>query len=525
MQTMSLMPASARLEQRVARPRRRDEDHGHVGADVRDGLVDAVEDGHARDRLAAVPRRDAGDDVGPGGEHAPGVERALAAGDALDEDARGVVDEDGHQASPPGAAAAARSRSAMSTTSAHGLVRVEREGHVGKGGGLDHRVALLGGVAVEADDDRRVDAGGLDRLDEALGDVLAAGDAAEDVDEHGGHRRPGEHGLEGRLRDLGAGAAADVAEVGGLAAGSGDLVDGAHHQAGAVADDADVAVQRDEREARRAGLGLAFVLRRVRHDVRLPEEGVVVDGHLAVQADDLAARGEHQRVHLDQSAVALPVERPQRAADRRQRLAGPGAARVVGPERRRVHDVAHLVLEQPQQRVDGAAQECAGVALGELLDVHAAAAREDQQRAADLARDGDRQVELARDVDGPLHQQRLDGVAADGHGQDVRGRGLDLGGAAADADAARLAAAAGLGLRLDADVRAELFGRAPRLGRSPSRRATAARAGRPRRRASFLRVRAGPCARQSSRSSSRERWPASRRPRRPDAVRGRTPAR
>ena len=59
--------------------------------------------------------------------------------------------------------------------------------------------------------------------------------------------------------DLGASAAADVAEVGGAAARGGDLVDGAHHEPGAVADDADVAVQRDEREARPAGLRLAFV--------------------------------------------------------------------------------------------------------------------------------------------------------------------------------------------------------------------------------------------------------------------------
>ena len=74
------------------------------------------------------------------------------------------------------------------------------------------------------------------------------------------------------------------------AAGRGDLVDGAHHEAGAVAEHADVAVERDEGEAGLAGPRLALVRAGVGFglQVGVPVEGVVVDRHLAVEADDLA---------------------------------------------------------------------------------------------------------------------------------------------------------------------------------------------------------------------------------------------
>ena len=60
--------------------------------------MNAVVHGHAVDGPAAVPGGDAGHDVGPGGEHPLGVERALATGDALHHDAGCVVDEDAHEA-------------------------------------------------------------------------------------------------------------------------------------------------------------------------------------------------------------------------------------------------------------------------------------------------------------------------------------------------------------------------------------------------------------------------------------------
>ena len=118
----------------------------------------------------------------------------------------------------------------------------------------------LGVGAHDAHDERH--AAGLlgARLDEATRDLVAAGDAAEDVDEDGLHGGVGEdeaHGLGDLVR---AGAAADVEEVGRLAAGALDEVHRRHGQAGAVDHAADVAVEPDEAEAGRARRDVGRIL-------------------------------------------------------------------------------------------------------------------------------------------------------------------------------------------------------------------------------------------------------------------------
>src|SRR5690242_15600928 len=77
---------------------------------------------------------------------------------------------------------------------------------------VQDRPAGLGVVAVEADHERLGD--GLaalaeqgEGLDDAVGDLVAGGDAAEDVDEHRLDRRVAEHDLQAVGHDLGAGAA------------------------------------------------------------------------------------------------------------------------------------------------------------------------------------------------------------------------------------------------------------------------------------------------------------------------------
>src|SRR5690606_18138159 len=106
--------------------------------------------------------------------------------------------------------------------------------------------ALLHVVAVQPDDE------GLGRLvpellqgpDDAVGDGVAGGDAAEHVDEDDLDLRVGEDDVQPVGHDLCGGATADVEEVGGLGqhpvgagadvlTGVGDDVQGAHHQAGA----------------------------------------------------------------------------------------------------------------------------------------------------------------------------------------------------------------------------------------------------------------------------------------------------
>src|SRR6266545_1420440 len=114
--------------------------------------------------------------------------------------------------------------------------------------------ALVGVVAVQPYHQRlvhRLATLGEQRegVQDAVGHRVARGDAAEHVDEHALNRRVGQHDLQPVGHHLGARAAADVEEVGRaypvLLAGVGDDVEGGHDQAGAVADDAHLAVELD----------------------------------------------------------------------------------------------------------------------------------------------------------------------------------------------------------------------------------------------------------------------------------------
>ena len=88
-----------RLVDRVAGEASRDEDHRRVRARLGDRVRDGVEDGHTLDVLAALPRRDAGDDLRAVALVAEAVEGALRAGQALDDELRVLVDDDRH--TPP----------------------------------------------------------------------------------------------------------------------------------------------------------------------------------------------------------------------------------------------------------------------------------------------------------------------------------------------------------------------------------------------------------------------------------------
>ena len=105
-----------------------------------------------------------------------------------------------------------------------------------------------------------------------------------------------------------------------LLTGVGDDVEGAHDQPGAVADDADGAVELDVVEVLRLGRGLERVGRGLvleRRVVRVAEVGVLVEGDLAVEGDDLAVLGLDQRVDLDQRGVLVEVDLPQLQHGRR----------------------------------------------------------------------------------------------------------------------------------------------------------------------------------------------------------------
>src|SRR2546426_4652907 len=107
----------------------------------------------------------------------------------------------------------------------------------------EHPLAQLHVGPLHPDHDRQPHAELLDRGDHALGQPVAAQDAAEDVDEHRLHARIGGEDAERVLDLLRRGAAADVEEVRGRAAGELHDVHRRHGEAGAVDHAADVAVE------------------------------------------------------------------------------------------------------------------------------------------------------------------------------------------------------------------------------------------------------------------------------------------
>ena len=143
------MPGVDRLVDRGGGEARRNEDHRGVGAALVDRLLDRVEDRDALDVLAALARGDAGDHVGAVVAVAQPVEGALAAGQAGDDELRVVVDDDAHQPLAPLASSTTFSAAPSIVFSRCRLVEV------GLG---EQRQALLGVGAVEADDQRHVDA-------------------------------------------------------------------------------------------------------------------------------------------------------------------------------------------------------------------------------------------------------------------------------------------------------------------------------------------------------------------------------
>ena len=207
--------------------------------------------------------------------------------------------------------------------------------------------------------------------------LVAARDPAEDVEQHGGDLLVGEDHLD-RARDrLGLRAAAGVEEVRRPPARLGDHVERRHDQPGAVAEDADVAVELHVGEPALLRHALLRVLRRgvaQRGDVRVAVEGVVVDRDLGVERDHLARLGHQQRVDLDERGV-LGARRPRRACPASRRRGG--SRRRRSPPRRRAG-----ARGSPGSRSAGRRAACASPRgpLGHLLHVHAAHAREHRHR-------------------------------------------------------------------------------------------------------------------------------------------------
>src|SRR5581483_2608986 len=168
---------------------------------------------------------------------------------------------------------------------ASGLLRIaDRD----QAGALQQGQPLGGAGAGHADDDRDLHLDAPGRLEHAARYLFAAAEATEDVDQDDLYVAIEEHDLQRLAHQVRLGATANVQEIGGPAAVAGHHVQRAHHQSGAVADDAHVAIQVDVGDAAAVGLRLDRVLLRlllVAEQVLVPEERVVVHVEFGVGGD------------------------------------------------------------------------------------------------------------------------------------------------------------------------------------------------------------------------------------------------
>ena len=435
------MPASAASRIESAAKRGGHEDHRRVRAGRIDRAVEGVEDGHALDVLAALARRHARHQLRAVAPVVHRVEGALAAGDARHAQARLVVDQDAHRASSTTFSAASFIVAAVCTLGSCASARIRRP----SSSLVPSSLTTKGTVGVDL----------VERLDQPVGHLVAARDPAEDVEEHGLDVRVGEDDLDRAGDRLGLRAAARVEEVGGLAAVLSHHVEGRHDEPRAVAEDADVAVERDVGQPALLGHLLLRVLGRGVAQlgvVGVAHERVVVERHLGVERAHLAVGRDDERVDLDEHRLLGhegPVQAVQEGADR---------AHEVGVDARLVGQPAPMEVLEAQQRIDVQRGDRARVLLGHGLDVHAAAGGEHDQRLLGAAVEDDRGVVLGRDLRCALHPHLVDGEAADVHPEDGVGVLARLVLVVGQLDPAGLPAAPDLHLCLDDAREADLLG-------------------------------------------------------------------
>ena len=259
--------------------------------------------------------------------------------------------------------------------------------------------------ALQAGDDGDAQVHGFGDADEALGDGVAADDAAEDVDEDGGDLGVGGDEVEGALDGLGGGSATDVEEVGGCATVELDNVHGGHGETGTVDEAADVTVKLDEVEAGLGGLDLIGVLLggvAPLKDLLLSELGVVVEAELGVHAQNLVVGGLGKRVDLDLGGILLHEELV-------QLLDGVGTGvDALRAEAELLGDLLGHVVGDTNVDVDGGGDDGLGALLGDGLNVHTTLAGGDNDGRLSSAVHEDCEVELAA---GELALDNVDGVA------------------------------------------------------------------------------------------------------------------
>ena len=235
----------------------------------------------------------------------------------------------------------------------------------------------------------------------------------------------------------------------------GDHVECRHHQAGAVADHADLAVEFDVVQIVLLGLefqwigGLCVLELGV---IRMTEIGVAVQGDLPVQRQDLVVGRAHQGVDLHQGGVLVDEHLPElgdRHRGRVEYLRGQVALLGDRPGERHVDslDCVHRNLGEPV-RLGG----------GHLLDLHTALHRAHGEVGAIGAIEQEGDVILLGDIAGLGDQQLLHNVTLDIQTEDVRGVGEGVLGRGGELHTAGLTAATSLDLGFHHDRSADLLG-------------------------------------------------------------------
>jgi hypothetical protein len=259
--------------------------------------------------------------------------------------------------------------------------------------------------ALETGDDGDAEVHGLGDGDQALGDVVAADDTAEDVDEDGGDLGVGGDEVEGALDGLGGGSTADVEEVSGRAAVELDDVHGGHGETGAVDEASNVTVELDEVQALLGSLDLIRILLgnvAPLEDLLLSELGVVVEAKLGVHAHDLVVGGLRERVDLDLGGILLHEELV-------ELLDGVGTGvDALRAEAELCGDLLGHVVGNTLVDVDGGGDDGFGALLGHGLDVHATLAGGDDDGRLGSTVHENGEVELAA---GELALDNVDAVA------------------------------------------------------------------------------------------------------------------
>ena len=453
-------PGVGRFHDRVGGKRRRHEDHRRVRAGLAHRVVHAVEDRPAFVRRAALAGRHAADDLRAVRRGRLGVKRAFAAGQPLHDQPRVFVEQNGHVSA---------SLASATTFSAASPI----ESAVVKFRPLSRSIRLPSSTLVPS---MRITIGTRhaelrDGGNDALRQHVAAQDAAEDVDQHGLDVLVGHQDAERVLDLLGVGAAADVEEVGRLAARQLDDVHRRHRQAGAVDHAADVAVEPDVVQRELRGLDLERILFgdvAQLAEIGVAIERVVVEADLGVERQQIAALGQDQRVDLDHRGVGLD-ERLVDGVEQLHQLVRPRPP--LSPMPNASLRAWNGTMPVPGSMCSRRIFSGSLAATSSMSMPPAALAMMTGRRGR--AVDQDAQIELALDLEPFLDEHAADLLALGAglmrdqrHADHLLRELLGFVGRLGDLDAAALAAAAGVDLRLDdGDVAAEPLGGVDRFGR------------------------------------------------------------